>query len=296
MHIAITTPTGHIGRALTHILQAETDHQLTLLARDASKLTAEVQNGATVKQGDLLDADFLVEATKGADSLFFLVPPNFVAEDFRAYQNEVNAAGVRAVTENNIGHVLYLSSVGAQHSDGTGPIAGLHDGEVAFQGTGTNVTVLRPTFFMENYYFNLDTIRSDGNIYMPCAGTTSLGMIATADIARAASDVFAGPPEGFRVVELLGPRDYTFDEAAGIIGAAVGRPVNHVLVTPDQAREGFLGVGVGADLTRLYLEMYASFDSGHIAPEFPRSEVSTTPTKLEAFASAALVPALTQPA
>ena len=92
MRIAITTPTGNIGRPLTGILQAETDHELTLLARDAGKLTEETARGAVVVEGDLTDGDYVVQATQGADAFFFLVPPNFVAEDFRAYQGMTTCA------------------------------------------------------------------------------------------------------------------------------------------------------------------------------------------------------------
>ena len=97
MRVAITTPTGNIGRELVRILQSETDHGLTLLARDPAKLSAEVERGATVKRGDLLDSNFVVEATRRADVLFFLIPPNYTAEDFRGFQNQVTACGVRAV-------------------------------------------------------------------------------------------------------------------------------------------------------------------------------------------------------
>ena len=107
LRIAITTPTGNIGRELTRILQSETDHHLTLLARDPSKLEAEAERGATVKQGDLLDSDFVQEATRGADALLFLIPPHFGAHDFRGFQNQITTIGVDAA--NRIGSATWSS-------------------------------------------------------------------------------------------------------------------------------------------------------------------------------------------
>lgn len=294
--VAITTPTGNIGRELTKILQSETGHHLTLLARDPSRLAAETERGATVKQGDLLDPGFLLEATRGADALFFLIPPNFGAEDFRGFQNRIAAAGVEAANRNEIAHVVLISSVGAQHAEGVGPVNGLHDAEVAFGDADLNVTVLRPGWFMENYYAQLDAIKGAGSIFMPMAGSSRVPMIATVDIARAAADVLIAETTVPRLQELLGPRDVSLDEAAGFIGEAIGRPVQHVQVTPDQAKEAFLAAGIGPDLTRLYLEMFDGYRDGLFAPEFPRTEASTTPTEFSAFARNALAPAFGQPA
>ena len=296
MRIAITTPTGNIGRELVRILQAEGDHELVLLARDATKLAAETERGATVAEGSLHDSAYVTEATKDADVLFFLIPPGYGEANYRKFQNDITASGVAAVKANRIPHLVLLSSVGAHHGAGTGPIAGLHDAEIAFAETGTTLTALRPTYFMENYFPHLETIGGNGHVYTPNSGSTPMAMIATKDIARAAADAIADKPAGNRVLELLGPREYTFGEAAEIIGAAIGKPVQHIQVTPEQTREALIGAGIGEDLTKLYLEMFDAFESGHIGPEHPRTEASTTPTDLETFARDVLRPMLQPPA
>ena len=84
----------------------------------------------------------------------------------------------------------------------------------------------------------------------------------------------------------------SLDEAARLIGEAIGRPGQHVQVTPGQAQEAFLSMGLGADLTRLYLEVFRGYETGLLAPEAPRTEASTTPTEFATFAKQVLVPAL----
>ena len=296
MRIAITTPTGNIGRELVRILQSEGDHELVLLARDAAKLAAEAERGARVFEGSLSDPVYVTEATKEADVLFFLIPPGYGEPHYRKFQAGITDAGAQAVKANGIPHVVLLSSVGAQHAEGTGPIAGLHHAEVAFAEAGTTLTALRPTYFMENYFANLESILSEGHVYLPLGGATPMNMIATRDIARVAADAVIETPEDNRVLELLGPREYTFAEAAQLIGEGIGKPVQHIEVTPEQTREALVASGIGEDLAGLYLEMFAAFESGHVAPVSPRSDASTTPTHLETFAKEAMGPMLQPPA
>ena len=84
MGMVITTSTGHIGGKLTEILLAE-NADLTLIVRDPAKLSEDVRRRVTVKQGDLMDAEFVQKATEDADALFFLPPPSFTATDAAAY-------------------------------------------------------------------------------------------------------------------------------------------------------------------------------------------------------------------
>ena len=77
MRIAITTPTGNIGRSLTRRLLDQGGHELILLARSPDKLKEEQAKGAKIVQGDLGDAAYVKKATQGADAFFFLCPPNF---------------------------------------------------------------------------------------------------------------------------------------------------------------------------------------------------------------------------
>ncbi|MEJ2722931.1 MAG: NAD(P)H-binding protein, partial [bacterium] len=165
MRVAVNTPTGHIGGVLSeHLLNAGVD--LVLPARHPDKLARIAERGALVHQGDLQDPDFVAEVTKGVDVLFWLTPPNLAADDFRGFQNTLGKNAARAVKENRIPRVVDVSSIGAQHGSGTGPIAGLGDVERTLEGTGAFVTHLRPAYFMENYLTAVPTIVSDGAVYL----------------------------------------------------------------------------------------------------------------------------------
>ena len=55
MRIAITTPTGNIGRELTKRLLDQRGHELILLARTPDKLKKEQARGVKVVKADLGD-------------------------------------------------------------------------------------------------------------------------------------------------------------------------------------------------------------------------------------------------
>lgn len=283
MKVVINTPTGKIGKALTERL-LETDVDLILLARSPEKVKPFADRGATIAEGNLEDAGFVVRATRGADVLFWVTPADYAADDLRAHYNKLGRIAAGAVTENRIPRVIDLSSMGAQHKDGTGPIAGLHDIEKMLDKTGAHVTHLRPAFFMENFFMQADAIASMGAIYMPVPGSTRLAMIATADIAETAAErVLDSSWTGRSVIELAGPADMTFDGAAQVLGSALRKDVRHVPVSMDQTRGALVGMGVSGGVADSYLEMYAAFAAGAIRPEAPAA-LKRTATTFDAFA------------
>ncbi len=293
MRIAITTPTGNIGRKLTHRLLDQGGHELILLARSPDKLKAEQARGAKVVQGDLEDAASVKKATQGADALFFLCPPSFTVPDYRAYYGKLAKIGADAVKANTIKHTVLLSSIGAHLPEGTGPILGLHDAEKIFAQVTKGLTILRPGWFMENYFFQLDAIKNMNSIFLPVSGNVTTPMITTSDIAERAARVITGPPpKQPKIVALHGPRDYSLDECAGIIGKGIGKEVLHVQVTPAQAKEAMIGMGSTEGVADTMLEMYAAFQAGKLKDEVARSLETTTPTTFETFVKAEFTPAL----
>ncbi|MBI4720435.1 MAG: NAD(P)H-binding protein [Chitinivibrionia bacterium] len=283
MKVVINTPTGKIGKALTERL-LETGVDLILLARSPERVEPFAKRGATVAEGNLEDVDFVVRATRGADVLFWVTPADYAAGDIRKHYNKLGRIAVRAVEENKIPRVVDLSSIGAQHKDGTGPIAGLHDIEKMLERTGAHVTHLRPAFFMENFFMQADSIASMGAIFMPVPGRTKLSMIATADIAAAAAErILDANWTGRSVLELAGPAEMTFDGAARVLGSALNKEVRHVPVSMDQTRDALVGMGISRGVADSYLEMYAAFAAGAIIPETPAA-LKRTSTTFDAFA------------
>lgn len=293
MRIAVTTPTGHIGRKLVKQLLDEGKHELILLARQPQKLEEEQARGATVIAGDLTDADYVRRATQNVDALFWVNPPNYRTDDLMGYYVKLAENAASAIQANNIDKVVLVSSIGAHLGKGVGPVNALSKVEQIMRQTATNLTILRPTFFMENILGSMDGVIKAKSVFMPVDGAVRMSMIATQDVAMAAAKALTDTKTaGIKIMPLHGPKDYTFDEVANTIGKALGDKVNHVKVTPTQTREVMHSMGVSDHMCDLMLEMYHAMESGWMKDEFPRTKATTTRTTFDEFVRNEVVPVI----
>jgi uncharacterized protein YbjT (DUF2867 family) len=293
LKIAIPGSTGNVGRNLVRILQDRGGCDLVLLARDKSKLNDEISRGAAVRQGDITDTEYVVKATEGCDALFWINPPNLRSEDYYNYSEHTSGNAVAAVKANDIRHVVFVSSIGAHANEGMGIVNCLNRCEAVLKASIKGLTIMRCGIFMENYLWSLESISSAGAIYMPVSGNASVSMIAAKDVASRAADLLlSSAPTAPQVVSVRGPKDYRFDEAAKLIGKAVGREVKHVRTSPDQMIGALTGMGASAHVAELMVELYEAIDTGRIDGEPPRTGKSTTPTRFDSFARDVISPVM----
>lgn len=294
MRIAVTTPTGNIGsRVVEKLIEAGAD--LTLLARDPSRLPDEVRARATVKQGSLEDADFLRDATVGADALFLLIPPTYTTDDWASFQLGIGRAAADAVRANGIRRVVFLSSGGA-HRDDMFAVTRLGKVEKLLEAAAPDVVSLRAAFFMENFLSAVPTIADHGSIYMTLRPDLRLPMVATRDIGDAAARWLLDERwSGHQVRGVQGPADITPDEAARAFSAVLGRQVRYVQVSEDDARQALRGMGASEHVADEYPRLFTALDRNADDRE-PRTPETTTPTTIEAWAREALLPLVGEPA
>jgi uncharacterized protein YbjT (DUF2867 family) len=229
----------------------------------------------------------MAEAFSGAAAAYVMIPPKIDAEDFRAYQNEVAASLCSAIAETGVQRVVSLSSLGAELPEGTGPIAGLYDLEGRLNALGgVAVLHLRPAYFMENWLLQIETIKRMHVAGSPIKEDLKIPMIAIRDIAAfAAERLLKGDFEGHSVRELHGQRDLTQQEAAHVLGRAIGREnLPYIEFAYDDYAKGMRGAGLSADVARGIAEMYYAMNEGAIHPNEPRSAENATPTSIEDFA------------
>ena len=275
--------TGQIGQVLAQEL-LQRGHAVRALGRDPGKLAALKAKGADPQLAAFDDAKALAATFTGVQGVFVMMPPGYAEDDFGAFQDRVGEAIVSAVTQAQTTHIVSLSSIGAQHRDGTGPIKGLHRQEQRLNWiAGLNVLHLRPGYFMENQLWSLAAIKQHGVNSSPMRGDLPIEMIATRDIAAKAAELLDGLSfRGQSMVELAGPRAITLDDATAILGKAIGRPdLKYVQFSYDDAKQAMIGMGMKPSIVSLMIEMQQGFNEGHVA--FEGTPVRG-PTSFEAFA------------
>ncbi len=288
MKITVTTPTGHIGSKLSNLL-VDRGAEVTVIARDAAKVKDLASRGVRVVAGEHSDPAVVKRAIEGADSLFWLIPPNYATKDSRGEYRKFADAAATAISQFPHIKLVLLSSVGANRAEGVGPINALHDTEEKLRQTVKNFTALRANYFMENALSSVPTILSDGNIYSVVPGSATAPQIATADIAAISADVLLAGRDGQRILDLNGPEDISFDQVAETLSKTIGKTVRHVVVPDDALVGGLVGAGLSPELARELVEMQHAFGEG-MTHEFMGEQKLTGKTTFAQFAREVFLP------
>jgi uncharacterized protein YbjT (DUF2867 family) len=282
--ITVMGATGNTGKKITEAL-LKTGEKVRALGRSEEKLAELKKAGAEVLAGDTNDATFLTKAFRGADAVYTLLPTDPRAPDFRAEQDRQGEAVVKAIRESGVRYLVALSSVGADLSEATGVIAGLHAQEERLKKIkGINVLLLRPVSFFENFYASLALIKQEGINGDSVEADLAIPMVATRDIADAAAKALkARDWKGVVVRELLGPRDLSYAEATRIIGEKIGKPdLKYVQLSYTDEANALVQAGFSQSFANLYVEMTRGFNEGTVKPR--RTAENTTTTRFEDFA------------
>ena len=285
MHTIIGA-TGNVGRKLAEILMANKE-RVRAIGRSVEKLQPLVEQGAEPVLGDAADPAFLTGAFAGANTIFSMIPNNYTATDFRAYQNDFGEAIASAISASGVTRVVNLSSHGAHLTEKTGPIMGLRDHEKRLNALeGVHVMHLRPTFFMENLLMNINLIKGMGFNGDHIEGGHPFAMIATQDIAKEAAQHMMGRDfTGKMTRELLGPRDMNMNEVTRIIGEKIDLPdLKYIYLSRDDYINGLIEAGLSENLAQLLAELSASLNAGLFATGEKRTADNTTATDFETFA------------
>lgn len=278
--------TGNTGQKIATAL-LRTGEKVRVLGRSECKLEELKKLGAEVLIGDMTQAAFLTKAFRDSDAVYTLLPADRRPLNYRAEQDRQGEATVQAIRESGVRHIVFLSSLGAELSKGTGLIAGLHaQEERLMQLSDTNILLLRPVSFYENSYNSLGLIKHQGINGDSVAPDLAIPMVATCDIANVAAKALAAQDwEGVVVRELLGPRDLTYVEATRILREHIGKPeLQYVQFSYADTARALMEGGLSESFARLYVAMIQAFNEGIVQPQDGRTPENTTPTRFEDFA------------
>lgn len=288
----ITGATGNTGSVAAEQLLAS-GQKVRVVGRDPKRLERFTQRGAEAFAADLADIPALTRAFEGARAVYVLIPARLDAPDPRTYQERTTDSITAAIEKAGVTHAVALSSIGADKPADTGPVVGLHNFEQKLNRIASlNVLHLRAGYFMENLLPQVGIIQNFGMMAGPVRGDLPLPIIPTRDIGNYVADALAKLNfSGKQTRELLGQRDVTYNEIAGIIGKAVGQPgLRYQQLRASELKPALMQMGMSAALADLLLEMADALNSGYMLALEPRSQQNTTPTSIEEFVSSEFVP------
>ena len=215
---AVTGASGHLGHlAVTALLgQGVAPSQVKALARTVEKAADLAARGVEVRHADYTAPDTLGPALAGVDVLL-LVSATDVGQ--RAAQH---AAVIDAAKAAGVERVAFTSALRADTS--TLLLAPEYvTTEDLLRGSGMEFTILRNSWYIENYTDRIAEYLAQGEI-VGTAGDTAFAAAARADYADAAAKVLVEDGHAGATYELGGP-PITMTDLARAITVASGTPV-----------------------------------------------------------------------
>ncbi|MBC6112941.1 SDR family oxidoreductase [Pedobacter fastidiosus] len=298
MKIIVTGSLGNISQPLVEILVKQ-GHTVTVVSSDQKKQATIENLGAIPAIGSLFDVKFLTDTFSGADAVYAMIPLSFTEPNLEEYFHRISQNYAEALKETKTKRIVFLSGWSADLVKG-------ENIEHAFDGLDASVTIMRPGAFYTNFYQSMDMIKGKGFIgkfltlrYLGLraliTGKTGLLMgnyggddrivfVSPKDIADAvAEELLLLPKE--QTIRYVGSEEMTCNEAAKIIGTAVGKPwLKWVLLSDKEMLQGLKMAKLPEKLAELLVEMQAAMHSGKTLENFHHNNPKMGKVKLVDFA------------
>lgn len=299
MKIIITGSLGNVSKPLTKEL-VQKGHLVTVISSKAGKQKDIEALGAKAAIGSMEDAGFLTNTFTGADAVYCMIPLNFTEPDQSGYLRRIAQNYLQALQQTNIKRVVVLSGWAAD-------LVSDENLEGVFSElTNASITYMRPAYFYSNFYFSMDMIKGNGmigkfltlrysGVKALLTGKTGLLMgnfggddkivfVSPNDIANAVAEELLTATEKTKI-RYVGSEEMTCNEAAKIIGAAVGKPyLKWVLISDKQMLQGLKMTKMPLKLAEGMVEMQAAMHSGAALQNFHRNKPQMGKVKLSDFA------------
>ena len=299
MKIIVTGSLGNISKPLTETLVSQ-GHTVTVISSDPKKRSDIEALGATAAIGSIADVGFLVKTFTGADAVYGMIPLSYTEPDSGEYLRRMALNYAQALKQAATKRVVMLSGWSAN-------LVKAENVEDIFDVlTDASITILRPASFYTNFYQSIDLIKGKGfigkfltmrysGLWALLTGKTGLLMgnyggddrtvfVSPYDIADAAAEELLLLPQK-TTIRYVGSEEMTCNEAARIIGTAIGKPwLKWVLISDKQMLQGLKMAKLPEKLAEILVEMQSVMHSGKPLENFHHSKPKLGKVKLADFA------------
>ena len=225
MKILVTGATGNVGAALTR--RAVKSGVKTRTAVRNLEKASDLFAGLDV---ETVHFDFFVPSTyqsalAGVEALFLVAPPGDPNEIDKIVINFIDMA-----FEQGCKHITFCSARAAAHIKR--PLS-MHKIERYLENAGGGYTILRPSWFMQNFNTMLaNPIKYTKAISLPC-GDAKCSFIDVDDIAEIALKTLIEAGHDGKMYTLSGAEALSFADAAQKISSASGQEISYIDIPAD---------------------------------------------------------------
>lgn len=230
--IFVTGATGTIGSSTVKALKAR-GARFKVGTRSPDKLKG---SGVDAVAFDWDKPETYASALQGVEKVFILTP-------LSDKQTEYTQALVDAAKKAGVKHLVKLSVMGADAEPGIFLGRQHKASENAMKASGLAWTMLRPTFFMENFvnFYGVDP-KKDSQVYLP-HGQGKAAWVDGRDIGEVAAAVMTTPGHEGKVYDLTGPEALGAQEVLDLFSQALGHKYTYVDVPEAAAQKAMADAG-----------------------------------------------------
>jgi uncharacterized protein YbjT (DUF2867 family) len=289
--ILVTGATGTVGsEVVKQLLSVKGQKEEDVIVKAAARSTNDSTFRNLAVQAIELDfnkPDTVSAALRGVDKLFLLTPFQSNMVDLTSnLVNEAKNAGVK--------YIVKQSVLGADAEPGITPSRLHRQAEKVIEESGMPYTFLRPNFFMQNFVtFYSNFIKTQGAFYVP-AGDAKASFVDVRDIAAVAVQALSGSRSGKngesnhigKAYDITGGEALSYAEAAEILSKELGKKVNYVNVSDEDARKGMKDMGADEWTINSMIELFGITRAGYLSEISPAVEQVTgkKPIRFNQFA------------
>ncbi len=272
MNIIITGSLGHIGKPLTQELVRQ-GHMVTVVSSNPERQAAIESIGATAAIGTLEDVDFLTSTFTRADAAYCMLPPPNIFDpnfDPAAQSHAIADNYAQAIRKSGVKNTVFLSSVGAHTDKGNGFLRWAYDAENILNQLPQEVaiTFMRPVGFYYNLLTFINAIKTQGAIISNYGGDDKEPWVSPLDIAAAVAEEIVIRQPAERKIRYVASDEVSPNEAAHILGAAIGKPdLKWVVISDEQRLNGLITAGMNPTIAKGLVEMDAGKRDGMVLYE-----------------------------
>jgi uncharacterized protein YbjT (DUF2867 family) len=282
----ITGSLGNIGLPIVKALLADGNKVKVISSNAGNRSKIEVL-GAEALIGDVQDKQFIQSAFQNADAVYLMIPPNWAATNWIAYQQKVADNYIESIKNNHVKYIVQLSSIGAHMRNGAGPIDGLAYLETKLQELpSVNVKVLRPSYFFYNLFNMKDMIKHANIMGGNFGGEEKIALVHTSDIADVAISHLKKLDFSNYSIQYIASDERTTAEISAVLATAAKKPgTPWVIFSDEDAFNGMKQNGLSDTIAEGYTQLGKSLREGKIQEDYWKNHPQQLgKIKLEDFA------------
>lgn len=261
---AVFGVTGRTGAAAADAL-LRAGRAVRVVVRDAAKGQPWAERGAEVAAADLTDLGSMTKALSGVQGAYVVNPQQYGRDDLFEMADLVAATTARAAREAGVPRLVALSSVGADRDGGTGWIGMNRMVEQRLREARVPAVFQRAAYFMENWApLIAHAVRTGTLPTFLAPPQRAIPMVATADVGATAAALLLEEWTGSGAVTLAGPQDYSPNDVAAIVSAAIGAPVDVAVLPEAQWPQALADARFSNAALAGFIEMTRGLNGAHI--------------------------------